>query len=308
MSARVRLQFLVLVASCLAAACSAPPIRVGRAERFDWQAAPGRRPVPVPYLLYLPDGYDDPARANERWPLVLYLRGWPIMGQDMAQLAKGALPGEAEKGRKFPFILAAPAAPGLWQGYEPRRVHDLLDHLESRLRVDPERVYLSALSRGAADSWAAAAVRPDRFAGMLLCCGWGEPWHARRSASVPVWAFHGALDFFIPAIVGEMPISAHREAGGRTCWTVLPFGTHFIWDAVFARRDVYDWLLAQRRPQTATRAGAARAPADAPRWAMPARDSISIAPVAAPAPPAASVSTVRAPAAPLPPPRVLPRR
>jgi predicted peptidase len=212
------------------------------------------------YLLYTPTGYRDPARAAERWPLIVYLRGWPILGRQMRHIARGGFPAVAENEHALPFVIVAPQRLGLWRRFGPE-VHDLIDHVERTERIDPERIYLSGVSWGAADAWGVAAARPERFAAMVLFGGWGDPEEAGRAAAVPTWSFHGEVDFLVPLAAGEVPVAAHRAAGGETRWTVLPMGVHAIGRSIFGREDVHAWMLEHRRrpapavppPPTATR-------------------------------------------------------
>lgn len=238
---------ILALLAVLLGGCTQHVIRVSEVRTLAYRPRASDPAVTVPYLLYRPKGYDDPARAGERWPLVVYLRGWPVMGMEMGDIANGGLPGEVEAGRDFPFLMVAPQAPSLWQGFEPARVHAVVDEAERTLRVDPDRIYLTGLSRGARDAWCAAAARPERFAALLLCCGYGAGRDAARCASIPAWGFHGALDFVVPALLGEGAIAAHRAAGGRSRFTLLGHESHFVWYSVYARTDVYEWMLAQRR-------------------------------------------------------------
>jgi predicted peptidase len=252
---------MALVALALAG-CATPPLRVAAVR--DFSPEPGIDAAPMRYLLYTPPGYDDPARASERWPLVVYLRGWPILGRQMKDIARGGFPAVAEREGPLPFVVVAPQRRGLWRRFGSD-VHDLIDHIERIQRIDAERIYLAGVSWGAADAWRVAARRPERFAAMVLSGGWGDAETARRAAAVPTWSFHGETDFLIPLAAGELPVAAHRAAGGETRWTVLPMGFHALGRGIFAREDVHAWLLRHRRRPVPAAQHAAPAPGPSSR-------------------------------------------
>lgn len=61
--------------------------------------------VEVQYLLFLPRGYK---KSQERWPLILYLHGGSLRGDDIAQMKKPGLTGKVEANPNFPFIVVSP--------------------------------------------------------------------------------------------------------------------------------------------------------------------------------------------------------
>ncbi len=74
---------------------------------------------------------------------------------------------------------------------------ELLDHLEATLCIDTARVFSVGMSNGAQMSSLLACRIPDRIAGIAPIAGveFNEPCDG---APVPVIAFHGLLDPFVP--------------------------------------------------------------------------------------------------------------
>jgi predicted peptidase len=234
-------------AGLVLAACAASPARVMQREVFV-----RRGPCPSAaraYDLYvgLPEGYDDPARAAERWPLLLYLPGMLSFGRDVARPLRGGPPNELEQGRRLPMVVVMPTTPTFLERWTPPLVLRLIDDACARYRIDPDRVYLSGVSIGAWGAWDAAQAHPERIAAVLTVAGWGEPWGVDRMVDVPAWAFHGSLDLAVPPAFHRRMTDALAAAGGRARFTCVPGGAHWIWDRVYARDDVYAWLLAQRK-------------------------------------------------------------
>ncbi|HEV7505215.1 MAG TPA: PHB depolymerase family esterase [Thermoanaerobaculia bacterium] len=198
--------------------------------------------VSTRYLLYLPEGYDP---AGKTWPLVLFLHGSGERGADLAAVSRQGLP-KLMGGRSFPFILVAPQVPEgeLWSADVLKA---LLDDLQTRLRVDPDRVYLTGLSMGAFGAWDLTIANPDRFAALLVISGGGNPVEVCRLKNVPVWIFHGRKDDVIPVSWAEELGRRLERCAGNVKVTIYPDAGHDAWTRTYADPAVLEWLLAQRR-------------------------------------------------------------
>ena len=199
--------------------------------------------VSARYLLYLPEGYDP---AGKPWPLVLFLHGSGERGADLAALTCQGLPKLAAGGKSFPFILVAPQVPDgeLWSA---DTLKALLDDLQSPLRVDPDRVYLTGLSMGAFGAWDLAIGNPDRFAALLAISGGGNPVEVCRLKNVPVWIVHGRKDDVIPVSWAEELGKRLERCACKVKVTIYPDAGHDAWTRTYEDPAVLEWLLAQRR-------------------------------------------------------------
>jgi predicted peptidase len=199
------------------------------------------------YLVYKPPGFEAPENADRRWPLLVYLTGFLTSGHDVTRLPDGDPPEEIEKGRDFPMVVLSPMTPTFGERWSPALVMGLVDEAIARYRVDPYRVYLTGVSTGANGVWSTAISYPERIAAILPVCGWGSPHGVERMKDVPVWAFHGGLDFVVWPPFHKRMVRAHQAAGGTARWTTVPWRCHNIWSGVYCRQDIYDWLLAQSK-------------------------------------------------------------
>lgn len=197
------------------------------------------------YALYTPPGFADPARADERWPLLVYFPGTLTYGHDVRRLGSGDPPEILEEGRDLPMVVLTPMTPRLWERWHPTVVMALVAHAVRQHRVDPDRVYLSGVSLGGVAAWDTAIAYPDRIAAIAPVAAWAHPQGLERMVDVPVWAFHGALDFAIPTSFQSRLIDRLRELGGEPRFTVYPFGAHWIWNRTYRRDDLYAWMLGQ---------------------------------------------------------------
>lgn len=113
--------------------------------------------------------------------------------------------------------------------------------------MDTDRVYVTGLSMGGFGTWALAQEFPDRFAAIAPVCGGGIPYRAGVLRNVPVWAFHGGQDPVISSDYSVAMVDAVNAAGGNARLTIYPDAGHDSYTETYAREDLYEWLLAQRR-------------------------------------------------------------
>ncbi len=199
------------------------------------------------YLLYRPPAHGAQAAPVRKWPLLLYLPGFVSFGDDVHRLADGDPPEEIERGRDFPMVVITPMTPTFLERWSPRMLIALIDDAIARYDVDPTRVYLSGVSFGGAAVWDVIKAYPDRIAAAVPVCGWSGTGGMQQASKVPVWAFHGSLDLFVPPPLHKQAARAHRAAGGETRWTSIPGAMHWIWSETYRREDVYAWMLSHQK-------------------------------------------------------------
>lgn len=207
-----------------------------------------RREVPhkvtIQYLLFLPNGYE---KSTDRWPLILYLHGGSLRGDDITQMRKLGLTEKVESDPNFPFIVASPQCPKgeIWTDVDA--LGAVLDEVARTHRVDQDRIYVTGHSMGGRGALYMAYKMPDRFAAVVSLAPLAPitAWADKLSA-VPLWLFHGPNDQFTPLREVEDLVHAMAAAGGHPQMTVLPGRDHYILD-VYDRSDLYKWLAQQKR-------------------------------------------------------------
>lgn len=200
--------------------------------------------VETQYLLFLPRGYE---KSQERWPLILYLHGGSLRGDDIRQMKKYGLAEKVEADPEFPFIVVSPQCHSgeIWTDADA--LGAVLDDVARNCRVDPDRVYVAGHSMGGRGALYAAYRMPNRFAAVVSLAPVSpiNAW-AGKLAGVPLWLFHGPNDQFTPLKEVEEFIHAIEAAGGHPQFTVLPGRDHYILD-VYDRPDLYKWIAQQKR-------------------------------------------------------------
>jgi predicted peptidase len=223
-------------------ASGAEPTLIAQQTRTLQREVPHK--VDIQYLLFLPKEYD---KSTNHWPLILYLHGGSLRGDDISQMKKFGLAEKVEADPSFPFIVVSPQCrPGeIWTDLDA--LGALLDEVARTHRVDPDRVYVTGHSMGGRGALYAAYKMPTRFAA-VVSLGPVSPitaW-AAKLAPVPLWLFHGSNDQFTPLKEIEELVHAIEAAGGHPQLTVLPDRDHYILD-VYDRPDLYKWLAKQKR-------------------------------------------------------------
>lgn len=205
--------------------------------------------VALKYLTYLPVGYEQ--NPAQRWPLLLFLHGGGgQLGNDLNRVKQLGLPAMLEAGRHIPFITIAPQCPE-GERWNTLALHDLLDEVVAKYRVDPDRVYLTGLSMGGYGTWSLATQFPERFAAIAPICGVGDPEDVARIKDIPAWVFHGARDQSVPPRRSQEMVDALKKLGAPVRFTLYPDAEHDAWTRTYANDELYTWLLQQRRGQPA---------------------------------------------------------
>lgn len=206
------------------------------------------------FQLFLPQGINlERRKDSSRWPLMLFLHGSGERGSDIARVKVHGPPKVADRDPRFPFILVSPLLPAE-EDWDQAKLDRILDHLQRTLPVDPERIYLTGLSRGGHATWRWAAAEPDRFAAIAPVAGRGTPETACALKDLPVWAFHGDRDDVVTPEGSFAMARAIRACGGHAGrLTIYPDLGHNAWDPAYSDPELYLWLLSHRRAAEAGR-------------------------------------------------------
>jgi CubicO group peptidase (beta-lactamase class C family)/pimeloyl-ACP methyl ester carboxylesterase len=196
------------------------------------------------YVIYLPQDYD----AQTNVPLLLFLHGSGERGQDLEKVKLHGPPKLIAQGKEFPFMVVSPQC-ATGGGWNTDQLVALLDHIEEKYKVDPDRIYVTGLSMGGYGTWSLAAKIPDRLAAIAPICGGGDVAAAASLTKLPTWVFHGAKDNVVPVANSQDMVDAIKQLGGEPKLTIYPELEHDSWTVTYENPEFYAWLLAQKRPQ-----------------------------------------------------------
>lgn len=230
----------------------------------QWYASAGSDTLP--YRVMLPANYD-PAK---KYPLVVYLHGMGERGTDnKEQLRNFIWYFTTEKNRRdYPCFVLIPQhskADQSFLGSERARsnkmmlaVFSVMKKLEKTYSIDGRRRYLIGISSGAWATWEAIVTYPKLFAAAVPIAGYkrfnefDEKDRKREIANIkdlPIWAFHGSDDEWIPAMYARMTVSTLKNGGGNPRYTEFKGIGHICWNELQYVTDFMPWLFSQRRNQ-----------------------------------------------------------
>lgn len=251
------IRFLTAAALLGLAACTVPeapaapaPAPMQTAEQFQFKQTLSAK---VNYLRFLPKGYS--AKAERRWPLILFLHGAGERGTDIWKVATHGPAKNVTGETDFPFIIVSPQCPE-HQVWSNDVLLALLDEITARYAVDTNRVYLTGLSMGGYGTWALGLAHPEKFAAIVPICGGGQMISVILSSrdkgpalkSLGVWAFHGGKDPVVPLEESQRMVDALKKAGlPDVKLTVYPEAGHDSWTETYKNPELYDWLLKHER-------------------------------------------------------------
>ncbi len=211
------------------------------------------------YQVYIPNNYD----ASEEWPVILFLHGAGERGSDGLKQTQVGL-GRAIRlnPERWQSIVVFPQAPvdEMWRGDTAEMAMAALDQTIDNFSIDESRVYLTGLSLGGGGTWYLGYEHGERFAALVVVCGFIEidstipsfvdaadsfSAVAGQIADKPIWIVHGDADVVVPVEQSRMMAAALRSAGADVTYTELPGVNHNAWDPAYANEELIEWLFQQ---------------------------------------------------------------
>ena len=222
------------------------------------------------YQVYVPREFT----RSKKWPVIIALHGGGEYGSDGIRQTNGGIGTEIRLHvERFPAIVIFPQShadgtPG-WQLDGGRAALAALEKSIREFSGDQSRVYLTGLSAGGNGAWSLASRYPERFAALVVVCGFiskftgrtsGVPYPAlapanepdpyafiaRRVSSIPIWIFHGDADKNVSVEESRKMAAALKAIGADVQYTELPGVDHNAWGPAYQRADLIEWMLKQR--------------------------------------------------------------
>ncbi len=225
------------------------------------------------YQVYVPREF----RRSVKWPVILALHGGGSYGSDgIRQTAgDGGVAGIIRRyPERIPAIVVFPQAhadgtPG-WQRTGGQAAMAAVDNAIKEFNGDRSRIYLTGLSAGGNGAWYLASHYPDRFAAVVVVCGFifefrgktssvfypalepaseKDPYAAvaKKVERLPIWIFHGDADQSVSVEESRKMAAALKVIGANVQYTEVPGVGHDVWNVTYDRAELFEWLLKQRR-------------------------------------------------------------
>ncbi|MBC7569634.1 MAG: hypothetical protein H7319_07865 [Spirosoma sp.] len=238
----------------------------------------------LPYRMMKPVNYD----PTKKYPIVMYLHGMGERGTDNhEQLRNFIWYFSTEKNRQeHPCFVLMPQLNRnnmSFLGSEEAKstkmmtaVFSVMKRLETYYSIDTDRRYLIGISSGAWATWEAIIRYPKTFAAAVPISGYKRfnefDAKARKHdidgiKNLPIWAFHGSDDEWIPVMYARMTVAMLKNGGGKPRYTEFKGIGHICWNELQHVPEFMPWLFSQRRNQSI-----------APGSALPALTKLSASP------------------------------
>jgi predicted peptidase len=241
------LLFLITFSPKSAYAQDAPAFKLGQ-NGYVFETKIGRRNVKLNYLLYLPESYGKDPIA--KFPLIVFLHGSRELGRDVNRVRKASLPSRLEKELDFPAIVVSPQSPVFSWYTSVSAVSVLIDELQSKLNIDPNRIYLVGLSMGGYGAWLLALEDKERYAGIVSVVA-GHLFPAKQLCvlkDIPAWVFAAKKDRSVNPKESVAVVNALKSCGGEPKFTLYEDANHDQgWQRAMSEPDLFKWLLSQAK-------------------------------------------------------------
>lgn len=191
------------------------------------------------FWLYLPDDYE----TSEKKPLVLFLHGKSLSGNDLSLVRNYGCIDAISRGRMIDAVIVAPQTAGGWQ---PSKVMEVIDWVDKNYKVDMNRFYVLGMSMGGYGTLDFVATYPDKVAAAMALCGGAMVPDLCGLNEVPLWIIHGTADTAVPVSCSERVVEAMAACGDTTRLIFDRFKdvNHTRLARVFYLEETYDWLFA----------------------------------------------------------------
>lgn len=217
----------------------------------------------LPYLLYLPEDYDERA-----CPIILSLHGAGERGTDNTKQAQcGILPYIlADDASATEAIILMPQCPedGQWVDvpwsigvYFTEDVPEspylacavsLMLATADAYGADTTRLYATGYSMGGYGTWDILARYPTLLAAALPLCGGGDFSKASLYRDTPIKTYHCTEDGIVPFIGTQAIVSGIEAIGGQLIDLVAIESTsHDAWTPAYSDPETLGWLLSQKK-------------------------------------------------------------
>lgn len=222
------------------------------------------------YQVYVPREF----RASHALPVILALHGGGQYGKDgLLQTDVGLAQAIRRHVERIPAIVVFPQSqPGGTPGFQAlggRLALAALDKSIAEFNADRTRVYVTGFSMGGNGAWYLAFHHADRFAALVVVCGFvdaftgttsgvryspivpgvSDPYGviAQRVSKLPLWILHGDADQTVSVEQSRRMAAALAKVGADMRYTELPGVPHNAWDPAYERADLFTWLFQQKR-------------------------------------------------------------
>ncbi len=226
-------RFFLILASVLLAVCGATAQKL----------TPHKGDVPGAYNFWFYTPYPTLENEDEPKPLVVFLHGASLCGNNLDRVRRYGTIDAIEKGRKLDAYVIAPQNPG--GAWKPEKIMKIIDWVGDNHNLDYDRVYVIGMSLGGYGTIDLVATYPDEIAAAMAFCGGGSVSDLSGLAEVPLWIVHGTADNAVSVSQSDKVVNAVKATGdaSRLIYNRVPGMNHAQPARFLYMQESYDWLM-----------------------------------------------------------------
>ena len=195
------------------------------------------------YVLRFPENF----KKNKKYPLVVFLHGG--INSDSRRLNGRVLTvNNFFIPENDQYIIASPIKLGI--DWSPKKIQDVISDIESQIKIDKKRIYLTGLSMGGRGTFIVAAELPDLFAAIMPLSPHHTPYSylnlSSKVSHLPIFLHHSTNDKTSKFSVAEKMSEELKKLNANMVFNVGEFG-HSGWNKIYKNPDNINWLLSWKK-------------------------------------------------------------
>ena len=195
------------------------------------------------YVLRFPENF----KKNKKYPLVVFLHGG--INSNPSKLNSRILTVNSffipENDQ---YIIASPIKLGI--DWSPKKIQDVIADIESQLKIDKKRIYLTGLSMGGRGTFIVAAELPDLFAAIMPLSPHHTPYSylnlASKVSHLPIFLHHSTIDKTSKFSVAEKMSDELKKLNANMLFDIGNFG-HYGWNKIYKNPENINWLISWKK-------------------------------------------------------------
>ncbi|MBX2817005.1 MAG: carboxylesterase family protein [Saprospiraceae bacterium] len=220
------------------------------------------------YYVYVPKSSKE---RQKKYPVLIFLHGGSLVGGDATRVLDHDLPkailessrmeSELDVLLRDSFVVVIPHLSNGEFYYGADAIRSLVDQMALEENVNPNRVYLTGLSRGGYGTWGLASRMADFFAAIApICGGAGGITDYGHLESLPIWVTHNTPDRIVPYEASDRIVRRLESKHGMTfhkttsieesrfeefdlIFTSNSRVSHDAWTEMHSSPNFFKWLL-----------------------------------------------------------------
>ena len=196
------------------------------------------------FWVSVPDTYEG---QKGEIPVVLFLHGASLCGNDLNRVRKYGCLDAISMGRDINAIIIAPQNPG--GAWNSMKVLNILNWVTNQYAVDTNRIYLIGMSLGGFGTIEFLANHGEKIAASMELCGGTIRKDLCKLNQVPLWIIHGTADKAVPVSRATEIQEAMRKCGSTDLLRLDKWAgvNHGALARLFYLKATYDWLFSHSK-------------------------------------------------------------